>query len=136
MTKIISVNPYTGEPIDVFLNHSQSDIQRILENADNQFYKWRESSFEERKKKVLSVASNLIKNKEEYALKITEEIGKPIPQSIAEVEKCAWLCNYYAEEAKDHLSKESIYTDAYKSYTCYEPLGIILAIMPWNYPFW
>lgn len=136
MSQITSINPYTGKQIDVFTEHSQIESNNILENADNQFYIWRETSFDYRKKLVLKVASNLLKNKKEYASKITDEVGKPISQSIAEVEKCVWLCEYYAANAEDHLTKEYFQTDAHKSYTCYNPLGVILAIMPWNYPFW
>lgn len=136
MPQVISINPYTGKQVDSITPHSETEVQNILQNSDNQFYKWRIVSFDERKKLVLNVASNLRKNKNKYANKITDEIGKPISQSIAEVEKCAWLCEYYAENAEDHLKKESIKTDAYKSYTTFEPLGIILAIMPWNFPFW
>ena len=136
MSQIISNNPYTGEQVDSITPHTETEIQNILQSSDNQFYKWRETSFAERKQLVLNVASILIKNKHIYANKITKEIGKPISQSIVEVEKCAWLCEYYAENAEEHLKNETINTDAYKSYTTFEPLGIILAIMPWNYPFW
>lgn len=136
MPQIISINPYTGKQVDVFSEHSKVESHKILENAENQFYKWRETSFAYRKKLVLKAVSDLLKNKKEYASKITDEIGKPISQSIAEVEKCAWLCEYYATNAENHLAKEFFETDAYKSYTCNEPLGVILAIMPWNYPFW
>ena len=130
------MNPYTEERVDTVTSHTEKEIQKILQNSDNQFYKWRNVSFSERKKRMLNVAANLIENKNSYATKITEEIGKPISQSIAEVEKCALLCEYYAENAEQHLKNETIKTDAYKSYTTFEPLGVILAIMPWNYPFW
>jgi len=136
VSQVISINPYTGKQVDAITPHTETEVQNILQNSDNQFYKWREVSFSERKKLVLRVASILIKNKNKYANKITEEIGKPISQSIAEVEKCAWLCEYYGENAEEHLKKETIKTDAYKSYSTIEPLGVILAIMPWNYPFW
>lgn len=136
MTKVTSVNPYSGEEIESFKTHTQKDIQEILEKANSRFYKWRETSFEERKKLMLAAASELLKNKKEYAEKMTLEIGKPISQSISEIEKCAWVCEFYAENAKDHLKDDIIKTDAYKSYTSFEPLGVVLAVMPWNYPFW
>ena len=136
MPTIISVNPYSGKQVDSFETYTSSEIIEILEHSQNQFYNWKNTPFSERRKLVLKVAANLTENKTKYANKITEEIGKPISQSLAEIEKCVWLCEYYADNAEDHLKNETIKTDAYKSYTCYDPLGVILAIMPWNYPFW
>ncbi len=136
MATIISINPYSEKQVDSFKTNTTSEISNILEHSQNQFYNWRNTTFSERKKLILKVAFNLRKNKEEYANKITEEIGKPISQSLAEVEKCVWLCEYYADNAEEHLKNEIIKTDAFKSYTRYDPLGVILAIMPWNYPFW
>src|SRR5690606_28413577 len=80
--------------------------------------------------------AELKKNKREYAEMMTLEMGKPISQAIAEVEKCAWVCEYYAENAEKQLANEVIKTDAHKSFVSYEPIGVVLAIMPWNYPFW
>src|SRR5690606_18337385 len=85
---------------------------------------------------MLAAALELKKNKKEYAEMMTLEMGKPISQAIAEVEKCTWACEYYAENAEIQLQNEIIKTDAYKSYVSYEPLGVVLAIMPWNYPLW
>tara|TARA_R100000935_G_scaffold8302_7_gene17499 strand:- start:128504 stop:129862 length:1359 start_codon:yes stop_codon:yes gene_type:complete len=136
MSSITSKNPYSGKELESFTAHTKKEINEILEKADKRFYKWRETSFAERKKLMLAAASELKKNKEEYAKTMTLEIGKPISQSIAEVEKCAWVCEYYAEEAEKHLTNELIKTDAQKSYTKYEPIGVVLAVMPWNYPFW
>jgi len=131
-----SVNPYTGEEINSYQTHTKSEIQEILVKADKRFYSWRETSFAERKKLMLAAASELKKNKEEYAQEMTLEMGKPIKQAIGEVEKCAWVCEYYAEHAEQQLKNEVIKTDAHKSYVKYEPIGVVLAIMPWNYPFW
>ncbi|QNJ98710.1 NAD-dependent succinate-semialdehyde dehydrogenase [Constantimarinum furrinae] len=136
MSTVTSINPYTGKEIESFKTHTKKEISEILQNADNRFYSWRETSFTERKKLMLAAASELKKNKEEYAKTMTAEIGKPIAQSIAEIEKCAWVCEYYAENAKEHMKNEIVKTDAFKSYCSYEPLGVVLAIMPWNYPFW
>lgn len=136
MATITSVNPYTGDEIETFTTHTKTEIAQYLENANQQFYSWRTTSFSERKKLMLAAASELKKNKEEYAKTMTLEIGKPISQSLGEIEKCAWLCEYYAENAESQLKDELIKTDAYKSYTSFEPLGAILAVMPWNYPFW
>ena len=136
MSKTISINPYTGEELKVYKNHTKKEVSEIIDKADKRFYSWRETSFSERKKLMLAAASELKKNKEEYAETITLEMGKPISQAIAEIEKCAWGCEYYAENAEKQLQIEVIKTDADKSYVSYEPLGVVLAIMPWNYPFW
>ncbi|GHC51664.1 NAD-dependent succinate-semialdehyde dehydrogenase [Ulvibacter litoralis] len=136
MATITSVNPYTGSEIETFTTHTKTEITQLLEKANDQFYTWRETTFSERKKRMIAAASELKKNKQEYAETMTLEIGKPISQSIAEIEKCAWLCEYYAENAEEQLKDEVIKTDAYKSYTSFEPLGVVLAVMPWNYPFW
>lgn len=136
MAKIISINPYNGEEVAIYKTHTKKEVEEILENAQKRFKLWRETPFSERKKLMLAVAAELRKNANEYAQTITEEMGKPITQALAEVEKCAWVCEYYAENAEKHLENEVIKTDAYKSYVSYEPLGVVLAIMPWNYPFW
>ncbi|UAB80527.1 NAD-dependent succinate-semialdehyde dehydrogenase [Marixanthomonas sp. SCSIO 43207] len=131
-----SINPYTGKKIDSFKTHTKTEVKEILSQADKRFYKWRETSYSERKKLMLAAALELKKNKKEYAQTMTNEMGKPIKQAIAEIEKCAWVCEYYAEHAEKQLSNETIKTDAHKSYVSYEPIGVVLAVMPWNYPFW
>ncbi|MCT8340311.1 NAD-dependent succinate-semialdehyde dehydrogenase [Flavobacteriaceae bacterium TK19130] len=136
MSQTTSLNPYTGEAIQSFKNHTKKEIEDILQKADKRFYSWRETSFAERKNLMMAAARELENNKREYAETMTQEMGKPIRQAIAEIEKCAWVCEYYAENAEDHLSDETIRTDASKSYVSYEPLGVVLAVMPWNYPFW
>ena len=133
---IISKNPYTGEELEQFQELSSSEIDRALELSEKTFQKWKETGFSERSKLMTRAAEELRKNSREYAEVITSEMGQPITQSVAEVEKCAWACEYYAENAEDHLEQEEIETDADKSYVSYEPLGVVLAVMPWNYPFW
>ena len=136
MSTTTSINPYSGKEIQTYKNHSKKEVAEIIKNADRRFYSWRETSFAERKKLMLGAASELRKNKREYAEMMVMEMGKPISQAMAEVEKCAWVCEYYAQNAKGQLQNEIIKTDAYKSYVSYEPLGVVLAVMPWNYPFW
>src|SRR5690554_2496531 len=136
MATTTSINPYTGKEFITYKNHSKKEIEDIILKADRRFYSWRETSFTERKKLMLAAASELRKNKQEYAETMTQEMGKPISQAIAEVEKCAWVCEYYAENAQTQLQNETVKTDAYKSYVSYEPLGVVLAVMPWNYPYW
>ncbi len=133
---IESKNPYTGEVIEKFKELTKPEIDEALEKADGRFKKWRKTSFKERADLVLKAAAELKKNKKEYARDISMEMGKPISQAISEIEKCAWVCEYYAENAEKHLSSKTIKTDASKSYVSYEPIGVVLAVMPWNYPFW
>ncbi|MGO3181965.1 MAG: NAD-dependent succinate-semialdehyde dehydrogenase [Aequorivita sp.] len=136
MSTTISINPYSGKEIKSYKNHTKKEVEKIIDKADKRFYSWRETSFDERKKLMLAAAADLKENKEEYAETMTLEMGKPISQSIGEVEKCAWVCEYYAENAEEQLQNKIIKTDAQKSYVSYEPLGVVLAVMPWNYPFW
>ncbi len=136
MKKIQSVNPYNGKVLKEYSLLSSEDIQSILSHAHQQFYSWRDTSFSQRSKLIMKVREILLINKNKYARVMTIEMGKPITQAIAEVEKCAWLCEYYAKLAPIHLQPEEISTDATKSFVTYEPLGVILAVMPWNYPFW
>ncbi|HLV91855.1 MAG TPA: NAD-dependent succinate-semialdehyde dehydrogenase [Aequorivita sp.] len=136
MSYTVSKNPYTGKEVKTFKNHTSQEVLDSIDLADKRFYSWRETSFTQRKKLMLSVASELRSNKVNYAETMTLEMGKPIFQAIAEVEKCAWVCEYYAENAEKQLQTEEIETEADKSYVKYEPLGVILAVMPWNYPYW
>lgn len=136
MATTTSFNPYNGKELKSYKNHTKKEVSEIIDKADKRFYSWRETTFIERKKLMLAAASELKKSKQEYAEMMTLEMGKPISQAIAEVEKCAWICEYYAENAEKQLQNEVIKTDAFKSYVSYEPLGVVLAVMPWNYPFW
>ncbi|WP_203295710.1 NAD-dependent succinate-semialdehyde dehydrogenase [Luteirhabdus pelagi] len=136
MSTTNSLNPYTGDTIQSYKNHTKKETENALIEADKRFHSWRETSFAERKNLMMAAARELEKNKREYGETMTQEMGKPIRQAIAEIEKCAWVCEYYAENAEEHLSDEVIKTDASKSYVSYEPLGVVLAVMPWNYPFW
>ena len=133
---IISKNPYTGEEIASVKEFTKKEIDNALDAANNRFESWKKTDFKDRSKLMLQAAVELKTNKKEYAETITREMGKPISQSIAEVVKCAWVCEYYAENAEKHLARETIKTDAHKSYISYEPIGVVLAVMPWNYPFW
>ncbi|MBB6680321.1 NAD-dependent succinate-semialdehyde dehydrogenase [Aequorivita sp. 609] len=136
MTVTVSKNPYNGDELNSYKNHSKKEVSEIIDKADKRFYSWREVPFNERQKLMLAAAAEMRSNKREYAEMLTLEMGKPISQAEAEVEKCAWVCEYYAENAENQLQNKVIKTDAYKSYVSYEPLGVVLAVMPWNYPFW
>ncbi|MGB0949115.1 MAG: NAD-dependent succinate-semialdehyde dehydrogenase [Marinirhabdus sp.] len=119
-----------------YTTHTEAEISELLKKAEKRFRTWRETPFAERKKLMLAAASELKNNKQAYAETITVEMGKPIAQATAEVQKCAWLCEYYAETAESHLKKETVKTAAHKSYVSYGPIGTVLAVMPWNYPYW
>lgn len=133
---IISKNPYNGEEIARYQEDNTSAIDQKLQYAQDAFHSWKSVSFRERTLLMEKAAEDLINNKEEYAEMITREMGKPISQAVAEVEKCSWVCRYYAENAAAQLAREQVKTDAENSFITYEPLGCILAIMPWNYPLW
>lgn len=131
-----SINPYDGKIVFENRALSKSEYNIIINKANHAFTSWEKTSFEYRANFVFELAKVLDKNKHEYAKIMSLEMGKPISQGIAEIEKCAWLCNYYAENAEEQLSSKKIITDAEISYIKYEPLGVILGVMPWNYPFW
>ncbi|EAZ95269.1 Aldehyde dehydrogenase [Flavobacteria bacterium BAL38] len=111
-------------------------MQNLLEVSQNTQHSWRNLSIQNRISFLPTLAKLLLENKQEYATCITNEMHKPIAQSIAEVEKCALLCTYYFENAENFLSTKVIKTEASESFVTYEPLGVILGVMPWNFPFW
>lgn len=129
-------NPFSGNQLQEYQEDSTQILYQKLEIAQNQFKEWRSTSNEHKAKHLLKVAALLRSQQDKYALQMTLEMGKPISQSRGELEKCAWLCEYYADNAALHLQKEHIETGYLKSYVTYEPLGVLLAVMPWNYPFW
>ncbi len=131
-----SVNPYNQEVLYEFDELRDPEIDRRLQLAQEAFEATRSTTFADRAELMRNVADQLRSESRVYAKTISLEMGKPITQAIAEVEKCAWVCDYYAENAEGHLRAEPIATDADTSYVSYEPLGVILAVMPWNYPFW
>lgn len=134
--KIKSVNPTTGEVLDEFTELNQQQLSKILENSQQAFHQWKDTSFSERKILLKKTADILRTEKEQYAHQITMEMGKPIKQAEAEVEKCVWVCDFYAYHGESYLTDEEIETDADASTIRYRPLGIVMAIMPWNFPFW
>ncbi len=131
-----SVNPATGEEIKNYPDMNENEINEILENSNKIFLEWQTTGFSQRAEKMNKAHDILLKRKDEFAEIMTLEMGKPILQSISEVEKCAWVCKYFAENSENFLANDEIKTDAGKSYISYQPLGVVLAIMPWNFPFW
>ncbi len=134
--KIKSVNPYTEELNWTYDPLSIKDCKQQIEKSRIAFEGWSTLSVEERVRYIARAADVLRKNKQVYAEVITKEMGKPIKESLSEIEKCAWACDYYAENAAGFLKDEPVETEAEKSYITFEPLGVIFGIMPWNFPFW
>ena len=134
--KLISTDPSTGKIIEEYQKHSPAEVERILLDASSSQKTWQESGFENRSELMMKVAENLRAGVENYSQIITKEMGKPVKQAKAEIEKCAVVCEYYAKNAEGFLTNEYIDTEAEDSYVAYQPLGVVLAIMPWNFPFW
>jgi succinate-semialdehyde dehydrogenase/glutarate-semialdehyde dehydrogenase len=132
---ISSVNPSTGETIRIYDSHDASAVEERVARAARTFATWRDSSFTERAGSLGKTAELLRARKEEYGRLMTLEMGKPIGQAEAEAEKCAWVCEFYAEHAGEFLSPEPRESDAGEAFVRFDPLGPILAIMPWNFPF-
>ena len=133
---LTSINPATGENIETFHEHTRDEVLNILSLVDHEQAKWSETGFEERSGLMKKAAEQLLKGKEKYARRMTLEMGKTIQSARDEVEKCAWVCEYYAENADKFLNNESIETDASQSYVAFRPIGVVLAVMPWNFPLW
>jgi acyl-CoA reductase-like NAD-dependent aldehyde dehydrogenase len=136
MAVIETVNPATGKVIASYENESPETVSKRVKAARGAFGEWRKRDLAERTELMRRLGRVMRKNREEYARVITEEMGKPIRQSLAEVEKCAWVCDYYAEHAEVFLRDELIPTEFRKSFVSFEPLGVVASIMPWNFPFW
>ncbi len=133
---ITTVNPATGEELASYAYHSASETERILQRADEAFRHHRATTFAERAGAMRRVADLLEDRKQELGELMTREMGKPLAEAVAEAEKCAWGCRYYAEHAEAQLADEPVETEASRSLIVYQPLGAIAAVMPWNFPFW
>ena len=133
---LISINPATNEKIREYSETTAEEAEVILQQARTAFETWRETDFAKRARLLSTVADELRANASHYAEIMTEEMGKPIKEARAEAEKSAWVCDYYAENGESFLTPHKVETNASNSYISFQPLGIILAIMPWNFPFW
>ncbi len=133
---IASINPATGEKLKDFSPFEDAEIEKRLSRAEKAFRRYCRTTFNERGKVLLIAAELLFQEKEKFAEIITLEMGKLFRDSVAEIEKCARGCRFYAENGERFLEEEPAQTDAAKSYVEYQPLGTVLAIMPWNFPFW
>jgi succinate-semialdehyde dehydrogenase/glutarate-semialdehyde dehydrogenase len=133
---IESVNPATGEVLETFREIEREDVERILAAAHAAFLDWRDARYAARAKNMRQAATILRTRRPDYARLMTLEMGKPVVQAEAEIEKCAWACEYYADHAEALLAEQPRQTDASRSYVRFDPLGVVLAVMPWNFPFW
>jgi len=131
-----SVNPYDGRLLKTFEGHDKTQINYKIQATYEAFLTWRKRPVKERSTLMYEAANELLKNKKAYGESITQEMGKVISESIAEVEKCAMVCQYYADHAEDFLNDEPLNTPHGEGYIHYNPLGVVLAVMPWNFPFW
>jgi succinate-semialdehyde dehydrogenase/glutarate-semialdehyde dehydrogenase len=134
--QIESIDPSTGNVLARFAVHTPDEIEGAIAGADAAQRDWRHATFDERGTAMRRLATHLGERREDYARLITTEMGKPISESLAEIDKCAGACVFYAEQAARFLGDEVVSTNASRSLVAYEPIGIVLAIMPWNYPFW
>ncbi|MBC8029267.1 MAG: NAD-dependent succinate-semialdehyde dehydrogenase [Pyrinomonadaceae bacterium] len=133
---IASINPATGETMETFEALSEAQIDEKLKQAAETFAAYRQTSMADRAAWLLRAAEILETEKKDFARLMTTEMGKPIKGAVGEVEKCAWVCRYYAESASQHLADQIVETNAARSYVRFQPLGPVLAVMPWNFPFW
>ena len=133
---IASINPATGETLKTFNALTAEQLEEKLQLAADTFRTYSRTTFAERKPLMIRAAEILETRKNDFGKIMTLEMGKPLKAAIAEAEKCAWVCRYYAENAEKHLADQLVETNAQKSYVKFQPLGPVLAVMPWNFPFW
>jgi succinate-semialdehyde dehydrogenase/glutarate-semialdehyde dehydrogenase len=131
-----TINPATEEVLATHEDHDDDELERRLAAAAEAFDSWRLTAFDERSETLMRAADLLDGEKRAWGELMTREMGKPILAAVAEAEKCAWVCRYYAEHAEAFLTDEPVATDHERSLVRYQPLGPVLAVMPWNFPFW
>jgi succinate-semialdehyde dehydrogenase/glutarate-semialdehyde dehydrogenase len=131
-----SFNPTTSQLIQSYASWDDQYLEQSLKNTQREQQGWAQTPFAYRAEVLRNVAIRLLAKRDQYANLITLEMGKPLREARAEVEKCAVVCDYYAQHAEDFMRAEPVQSDAAKSYVAYYPLGVLLAVMPWNFPFW
>jgi len=136
MSILKSINPATEELFAEFKEMNSPLTKEIIAKSSESQKNWSNINIKQRSKIISKIGDLVEASKESFAKTITSEMGKPIMESIAEVEKCAWLCDYYAQNGMEFLNDKPIDSDAQKSFVSFEPLGVILGVMPWNFPFW
>jgi succinate-semialdehyde dehydrogenase/glutarate-semialdehyde dehydrogenase len=136
MASVTIINPSTGEKIDEYSRITAVEASEKVKQANTAYQEWKNTSFEQRSKLMNALGDEFENNKEMYAQLATREMGKTIGQSRKEIEKCAWISRFYAEHAEEFLSDKPVETEAQKSYVNFLPMGVVLAVMPWNFPFY
>lgn len=131
-----SINPTNGKHFKTFKNDDWNAVKEKIALSDKAWLHWKTTSFAVRSRLLKNVAAVLVKRKTSLAQLMAIEMGKPLKEGVAEIEKCAWVCMYYAQNGADFLADEPVVTDAALSYVSYQPIGTVLAVMPWNFPFW
>ena len=131
-----SINPFSDQIIHEYPEHSSGEVSNIISQVDQAFQSWKLTGFAQRSVLMKKLQARLLEKKEELALLMTSEMGKIKREAIGEIEKCALVCSFYAENAESFLKNEPIKTEASESYISYQPIGTVLAVMPWNFPFW
>ncbi|MDD2914083.1 MAG: NAD-dependent succinate-semialdehyde dehydrogenase [Gallionella sp.] len=131
-----SLNPATNQPMQTYASWDTQRLEQALQKVHHAQQVWAQTSYVQRTEVLFKVAAHLHTQRDRYASLITQEMGKPLREARAEVEKCAGVCDYYAQHAEEFMLSEPVESDAGKSYVAYYPLGVVLAIMPWNFPFW
>ncbi|UCH82985.1 MAG: NAD-dependent succinate-semialdehyde dehydrogenase [Candidatus Latescibacterota bacterium] len=133
---IETINPTTGETVKTYKEAPHEQVARAIEASHATFLEWRNTSFSHRSQLMKKAAAILRGDVEKYANLMTQEMGKTLAEGRAEAEKCAWVCEYYADNAETFLASELVDTDASRSFVTFQPIGVVLAVMPWNFPFW
>jgi len=131
-----SINPFTGEIVQTYREYSTPEVNAIVQQVDTAYRSWKQTTFERRSKLMKNLQAKLVGKRESLAALIVSEMGKVYREALGEVDKCALACGYYAENGERFLQNELVQTEAQESYISYQPIGTILAVMPWNFPFW
>ncbi|MGZ4091165.1 MAG: NAD-dependent succinate-semialdehyde dehydrogenase, partial [Bacteroidia bacterium] len=134
--KLTVINPANSKSIKSYKKHTNNQVTKKIEQTHKAWLGWKNSDHSERRQCLNRLAAVLNDRKDELARLMALEMGKPLKQGVAEIEKCASVCIYYAENFADHLKDQPIITEAFKSYVTFQPIGVVLAVMPWNFPFW
>ncbi len=133
---IVSINPANGKLLKKYHAHTPKQVEQKIAQTHKAWLNWKNTNRDERSRLLKNMAGVLDNRKKEFAILMAQEMGKPVNQGVAEIEKCASVCKYYAENAAKFLSDQLIETEASKSFVSFQPIGVVLAIMPWNFPFW
>src|SRR5579862_2773779 len=133
---IISVNPANGKIIRKYRPHTLKEVAQKIKQTQKAWLSWKDTAHDERSRLLTTMAGILQTRKKDLAILMAKEMGKPVNQGVAEIEKCASVCEYYAANASKYLNDQIIETNASKGFVTFQPIGVVLAVMPWNFPFW